>query len=148
MSLAGNIQKYLVADTGLTARGIKTANYYVLVHTNMPAVLVETGFIDNRSDSAYLAGETGQDTIASAIAKGVADYLGTALSLPPKQEETEEAKMIYNYIDGNMPQWARPTIQKLVDKGYLKGNEKGELELTDDLMRMLVINDRAGIYGD
>lgn len=56
-------------------------------------------------------------------------------------------KMIYNYIDQNMPQWARPTIQKLVDKGILKGNEQGELGLDDDLLRMLVINDRAGIYG-
>ena len=54
-------------------------------------------------------------------------------------------KMIYNYIDKNMPEWARPTIQKLVDKGYLQGNENG-LNLTDELLRMLVINDRAGLY--
>ena len=56
-----------------------------------------------------------------------------------------ENKMIYNYIDKNMPEWAKPTIQKLVDKGYLQGNENG-LNLTDELLRMLVINDRAGIY--
>ena len=53
--------------------------------------------------------------------------------------------MIYNYIDDNMPNWAKPTIQKLVNKGVLKGNENG-LNLTEDLMRILVINDRAGIY--
>lgn len=53
--------------------------------------------------------------------------------------------MVYNYIDENMPEWARPTIQKLVEKGYLKGDEKG-LNLTNDLLRMLVINDRAGMY--
>lgn len=52
---------------------------------------------------------------------------------------------VYNYIDDNMPRWARPTIQKLVNKGYLKGDEKG-LNLTDELLRMLVINDRAGMY--
>lgn len=60
-------------------------------------------------------------------------------------ENKMKNKMIYNYIDGNMPEWAKPTIQKLVDKGYLQGGEKG-LNLTDDLLRMLVINDRAGIY--
>lgn len=54
-------------------------------------------------------------------------------------------KMIYNYIDCNMPEWARPTIQKLVDKGCLKGDENG-LNLTDELLRILVINDRAGLY--
>ena len=53
--------------------------------------------------------------------------------------------MIYNYIDKNMPKWARPTIQKLVDKGILQGDENG-LGLTDDLLRVLVINDRAGLY--
>lgn len=56
--------------------------------------------------------------------------------------------MIYNYIDDNMPAWARPTIQKLVDKGYLHGNDKGELELTFDMLRMFVVNDRAGLYGN
>ena len=54
--------------------------------------------------------------------------------------------MIYNYIDGNMPDWARPTVRKLVGKGLLVGNENGELGLTDELLRILVINDRAGLY--
>ena len=53
--------------------------------------------------------------------------------------------MIYNYIDDNMPEWSKPTIQKLVNKGYLQGDDKG-LNLTDDLLRILVINDRAGLY--
>lgn len=56
-----------------------------------------------------------------------------------------ETPMIYNYIDKNMPAWARPTIQKLVDKGFLQGDENG-LGLTDELLRILVINDRAGLY--
>ena len=56
-----------------------------------------------------------------------------------------ENPMIYNYIDENMPEWARPTIQKLVDKGILKGDGEG-LNLTEELLRILVINDRAGLY--
>ena len=52
---------------------------------------------------------------------------------------------IYNYIDDNMPSWAKPTILKLTDKGILKGGDSG-LNLTEDLMRMLVINDSAGLY--
>lgn len=61
-------------------------------------------------------------------------------------QESGSDEMIYNYIDDNMPAWARPTIQKLVDKGYLEGNEKGELNLNDEMLRLLVINDRAGLY--
>ena len=49
--------------------------------------------------------------------------------------------MIYNYIDENMPDWARPTIQKLVDQGVLNGDGSG-LNLTEDMLRILVIMDR------
>lgn len=59
-----------------------------------------------------------------------------------------ENKMIYNYIDNNMPDWARPTIQKLVDKKLLVGNEKGELGLTEEMLKIYVVNDRAGLYGE
>lgn len=49
--------------------------------------------------------------------------------------------MIYNYIDDNMPEWARPTISKLVQKGYLKGDDEGKLMLDGNMLRILVILD-------
>ncbi len=55
------------------------------------------------------------------------------------------SKMIYNYIDANMPQWAVPTIRKLVDRGHLRGTEEG-LGLTDEMLRLLVILDRSGAF--
>ncbi len=67
------------------------------------------------------------------------------LSKQTEQKE-EETEMIYNYIDENMPKWARATVQKLVDKGYLNGNEKGELGLNDTMLKIFVVNDRAGLY--
>jgi len=51
--------------------------------------------------------------------------------------------MIYNYIDDNMPEWARPYVQKAVDEGIIKGNEHGELQLTDDKIWTLVVIMRA-----
>lgn len=53
-----------------------------------------------------------------------------------------EQPMIYNYIDENMPAWARPTIQKLVDEGVLVGDENGALGLTDEMLRMIVVFSR------
>lgn len=38
------------------------------------------------------------------------------------------------------------TVQKMMDKGFLKGDENGCLGLTDELLRVFVINDRAGVY--
>lgn len=54
--------------------------------------------------------------------------------------------MIYNYVDKNMPEYARATIQKLMNKGYLKGDSSGKLNLTDDMLRILVILDRSGSF--
>ena len=45
-----------------------------------------------------------------------------------------------------MPSWALPTIKKLIDKGHLKGDENGNLDLSLDMIRIFVIHDRAGLY--
>lgn len=54
--------------------------------------------------------------------------------------------MRYKYYD-DMPDWAKPTISKLVKKGCLKGEGGGVLDLSEDALKLLVINDRAGVYG-
>ncbi len=60
----------------------------------------------------------------------------------PQEEEAEE--MRYNTL-AEMPDYAKPTIEKLMKKGILAGDSKG-LDLSLDMVRMLVMNDRAGIY--
>lgn len=59
----------------------------------------------------------------------------------------EDEEMRYKYYD-DMPDWAQPTVSKLVKKGYLKGEGGGVLNLTEDSLKLLVINDRAGLYGE
>lgn len=64
--------------------------------------------------------------------------------------ESEEPNMtqdsiIYNYIDDSIPEFARATIKKLVDKKILNGESDG-LNLTYDMLRILVIVDRAGAF--
>ena len=51
-----------------------------------------------------------------------------------------------DYILSDRDEWAKPTVQKMMDKGFLKGDENGCLGLTDELLRVFVINDRAGVY--
>ena len=55
------------------------------------------------------------------------------------------AEKTYNWTK-ECPTWAQPTVQKLLNKKYLVGNEKGELGLTDTMLKLLVINDRAKLY--
>ncbi len=69
---------------------------------------------------------------------------------PAREEET---KMRFNKIS-EMPKYAQPSIEKLCDKGVLNGSggEKDEngrpadLNLSEDMIRIFVVNDRAGIY--
>lgn len=122
---------------GFKNRGVKDgSNLYVVRRSDTKAMLIEVCFVD--TDDAELYTRLGADKVAQAIAEAITG----------QTTEMEETKMIYNYVDENMPAWARPTVQKLMNKGALKGNENGELGLTDDLLRMLVINDRMGLYGE
>lgn len=72
-SLAHHIQSQIVNSIGTENRGVKEAGYYVLRHTDCPAVLVECAFIDNWSDETLLIEQA--DDFARAIARGVTDYV-------------------------------------------------------------------------
>lgn len=63
----------------------------------------------------------------------------------PRYEESEEMPVTYQTIS-DIPAWGKPSVQKLIDKKYLVGDEKGEIGVTIDMLRMIVINDRAGLY--
>ncbi len=57
----------------------------------------------------------------------------------------DDVKVKYNDA-GKCPEYSQPTIEKLIGKGHLKGDTKGDLKLTDQMIRTLVILDRAGIF--
>lgn len=58
--------------------------------------------------------------------------------------ETLANPFIYNYVDDNMPEWARTSVQKAIDKGVLSGTDEG-LDLRYDDLRVLVWLDRLGL---
>ena len=58
-------------------------------------------------------------------------------------EEFKGGLTVYQKLE-NVPDWAKATVQKVVDKGALKGDESGNLNLSGDLTRTLVILDRLG----
>ena len=55
----------------------KESRFYVLVHTDAPACLVEMAFISNDEEAALLADEAWKDRYARAIARGVTYYAAT-----------------------------------------------------------------------
>lgn len=65
-----------IDQTGRPALGVnqRQTGIWVLQATNMPAILIETGFINNPEDERYLNSEKGQRELAVAITKAVIRY--------------------------------------------------------------------------
>ena len=66
-------------------------------------------------------------------------------AMPLYKKGEDEMEKRYAMVE-ELPDWARPTIEKLIGTGILKGDGTG-LDLSTDMIRMLVLTDRAGIYG-
>lgn len=74
----------------ITDRGMKTANFYVLRTTHMPAILVESLFIDHPQDAARLRDPVFITRYAEAVARGI----GQALRLVVKNQDHEKDAQI------------------------------------------------------
>ena len=75
---------------GRKSSGVLQRNHmgiWVLQATNMPAVLVETGFITNPEEEDYLNSHDGQMQIAQAIANGVLKYKAQLENPVPARSE-------------------------------------------------------------
>lgn len=64
---------------------------------------------------------------------------------PEESKQSGRSSERYNTIE-SLPDWAKPTIEKMINKGLLNGNG-ASLDLSLDMVRIFVINDRAGLYG-
>jgi N-acetylmuramoyl-L-alanine amidase len=66
-----------IDNTNRNALGIfqRAKGIWVLQATNMPAILIETGFITNHDDERYLNSEKGQQELAESITKAVKKYI-------------------------------------------------------------------------
>ena len=71
---ANSIQRSFVINLKRKDRTVKQAGFVVLKYTYMPSVLVETGFLTNSSEGAYLNSSKGQSNMADALAKAIVNY--------------------------------------------------------------------------
>lgn len=61
--------------TGLASRGVKSGNYCVIRETNMPAILVEGGFLTNTHDRDVVRQRENLDKLAKGIAEGIDRFM-------------------------------------------------------------------------
>ncbi len=72
--LASNIQTCLVNATCAVDNGVSPANFYVLVHNDIPAALIEMGYLSNPAEALCLTNNDYQNLIADGISEGVVNY--------------------------------------------------------------------------
>lgn len=96
--LADKIQKQFRERVGRYDRGVKSAGFWVLWRTTMPSVLIETGFLTNKSEEKFLNSKQGQDYIASAIYRAFKEYKQeieyTGNNLDEINNEEEDAPIV------------------------------------------------------
>ncbi len=118
-----------VEQTGRHALGVsqRQKGIWVLQATNMPAILIETGFINNPEDERYINSESGQQELAEAITKAVRRY----------KQQVENANPITSASGNNGTKVAEPTAayEKRIIKDtkviQVKGNSV-KVDLYDD----------------
>ena len=72
--LAAAIHDTLIDSTGATDRGIRRNTFSVLRETDVPAVLLELGYMSSPTELAKLTNDSYQTIMAKAIADGIVTY--------------------------------------------------------------------------
>lgn len=117
------------------ANSTNTAEYFgILRGANMPAVIIEPAFIDNAVDRQLVDTLLKQKQMGITLANAIADAYGL-----------EENKVIYKTLQ-EVPDWGKAIVKKLVDRKSLQGDEKGNLNLSEDLIRILAVLDRERVF--
>lgn len=106
LHIASLIQNNIVGELKRKDRLVKQAGFLVLRNTFMPSVLIETGFLTNKNEGAYLNSKKGQQEMAKAIYEAILTYKeqfdkNTVVDVKPKpQESKKEEKPKTRIVEG------------------------------------------------
>ena len=94
------------------------------------------GVASNHADPAYLWDTYGMGFTMDGFRAAVAEAMAGA-----KEEEEETDMTRYNTV-AEMPAWAREEAQRLIDCGALQGGTDGRLDLSEDMLRTMIVCQR------
>src|SRR5438876_1902959 len=99
LPLASAIHYYVAGGAPSSNRGVRRRGYYVLRKTNIPAVLVECGFLTNPTEAAYAQTASYRQKLAEEIAAGVGGRNSVTSALTTTRVATGENIPLQPYID-------------------------------------------------
>jgi N-acetylmuramoyl-L-alanine amidase len=133
LSFARMVQNIFRQHAGRSDRDVRQAGFLVLRETAMPSVLIETGYLSNKTEAEYLMTENGRETIALAIFRSVKDYKtksDSRLNFAAISKNDNGNKTANSPNDSAKKDTQKISSQKKV-KPTIKVNEKPELAVTD-----------------
>ncbi|MCL2040866.1 MAG: N-acetylmuramoyl-L-alanine amidase [Bacteroidales bacterium] len=136
LQIAQKVQNQLTGNVGKRHdRGVKQAGFLVLYKASLPSILVELGFISNRTEESFLMSEDGKKSMANAIFLAFKEYKtefesnNSSSSSPPSTSPTDTQPTI---SDTNSDDNTKPlTYYVQIAASKKKMNTKSFKNLTD-----------------
>ena len=117
--LATLVHKHLIQGTKQKDRGVKSANFHVLRETDMVAILVEAGFMDNLYEAKLLLSDSFREEVATEIAKGICEYF--KVLYVEKKKEVVEMPNTPKPVNNTPSSWALESWNWAKQVGLLDG---------------------------
>jgi N-acetylmuramoyl-L-alanine amidase len=121
--LAAEVQTQLIRSTGRNNRGVKLADYFVLRKAKMTSILVECGFMTNKSEATLLKSDAYRLKCASAIVTALVNFY--KLKKVEKQKPSEVSS------------WAKEAQQWVIEQGISDGKDPQEPVTREQVWTML-----------
>ena len=99
LPLASAVHYYVAGGAPSSNRGVRRRGYYVLRKTNVPAVLVECGFLTNPTEASYAQTASYRQKLADEIAAGVRGRNSVSSARSTTRVATSEAIPMQPYMD-------------------------------------------------
>lgn len=118
LKLANLIYTRLVKYTGLKGRGVKRADYTIINQNQIPAVLVEGGFMDSNNDYKVITSDAGQEAYAKAVAEALIEFHGLKKKPEPVTRKARYKVMVEGHVTYDDKAMATDLMNKLTSYGF------------------------------
>ncbi len=135
VTFAGMIQDQFRTQAQRADRDVRQAGFLVLRETAMPSVLVEAGYLSNKSENAYLLTENGREQIAYAIYQSLFNYK-TKFELRLNQgSSAKTTKNDSGSISNNIQKSVKDSLEPSAKKSIQSESKKVESKIESSIAK-------------